>query len=93
MKKLIACVLLAAPVSLAAAEGELCTAKIEQAHPAEWNAVSNKTQFECLTAGEAITIPELYRKGWRVTSVFPQMLQDASTGLQRNRWTIVIEKI
>ena len=93
MKKLFACVLLAAPVSLAAAEGELCMANIEQAQVAQWNAVTNKTRFECLTAGEDITIPELYKKGWRVTSVFPQMLLDASTGLQRNRWTIVIEKI
>lgn len=93
MKKFLAFALLVAPLPLAAADGELCIANIAQEQASEWNAVTNKTKFECLTAGGDITIPELYKKGWRVTSVFPQMLQDTSTGLQRSRWTIVIEKI
>ena len=93
MRKLLTCVLVATPLSVAAADGELCMANIAQDQSSDWNAVTNRTKFECLTAGEDVTIPEIYKKGWRVTSVFPQMLQDSSTGLQRNRWTIVIEKI
>ena len=95
MKRIIVAVLLAAPMMASAADGEVCIANTVQAEaePMLHNAVTNKTEFECLTAGTGTTIPELYKKGWRVASVFPQVIQDPSSGLQRTRWTIVIEKL
>lgn len=94
MNRIIVAVLLAAPMMASAADGEVCIANAAQtkAEPMLHNAVTNKTEFECLTAGTGTTIPELYKKGWKVASVFPQMIQDPSSGLQRTRWTIVIEQ-
>lgn len=93
MKKLIAAMLLAAPMMASAASGELCMASLTQAKPMNRDAVTNETTFDCHTAGKGLTIPELYQKGWRVASVFPQMAQDPSTGLPRSQWTLVIEKL
>lgn len=93
MKKLILAALLAAPTGVSAAEGEVCIAKAIQPASEHSQALTNETRFECLAAGNDTTIPEIYKKGWKVVSVFPQMVQDASTGLQRTRWTLVIEKV
>lgn len=93
MKKLILAALLAAPMTASAAEGEVCIAKADQPASDLSGALTNDTRFECQAAGKDITIPEIYKKGWKVTSVFPQMILDANTGLQRSRWTLVIEKI
>ncbi|MBW8312628.1 MAG: hypothetical protein K0M64_11425 [Rhizobium sp.] len=88
MKKLI----LVAPMGVSAANGELCIAKAVQPASEHSQALTNDTRFECLAAGNDTTIPEIYKKGWKVASVFPQMIPGASTGLQRTRWTLVIEK-
>lgn len=93
MRKLLVCALIAAPLSSAAAVGELCLSNLAQGEASEGNALTNTTRYECLTAGEDITIPELYKKGWRVTAVLPQKIPDPSIGLQRDRWTLLIEKI
>lgn len=92
MKKLILAALLAAPMGVSAAEGEVCIAKAIQPASEHGQALSNDTRFECLAAGKDTTIPEIYKKGWKVTAQFPQMIPDATTGLQRTRWTLVIEK-
>lgn len=93
MKKLILAALLAAPMAASAAGGEVCIEKASQPPSEHGAAFSNNTRFECLVAGKDTTIPEIYKKGWKVTAQFPQMILDASTGLQRSRWTLVIEKI
>lgn len=93
MKKLILATLLAAPMAASAAEGEVCIAKLEQAPPEHAQALTNDTRFECQVAGKDTTIPDIYRKGWKVTSQFQQMIPDANTGLKIARWTLVIEKI
>lgn len=93
MKKLVLAVLLAAAMVASAADGEVCIAKTVQPTSEHGQALSNDTRFECLAAGKDTTIPEIYKKGWKVISQFPQMIPDAATGLQRTRWTLVIEKI
>lgn len=93
MKKLILAALLAAPMGVSAADGEVCIAKAIQPPSDHLQALSNDTLFECLAAGNDTTIPEIYKKGWKVVSVLPQMVLDAATGLQRTHWTLVIERI
>jgi hypothetical protein len=93
MKELILAVLLAAPMAVSAAEGEVCIAKAIQPASEHGQALSNDTRFECLAAGKDTTLPEIYKKGWKVTSQFPQMIPDATTGMPRTWWTLVIEKI
>lgn len=92
MKKLILAVLLAAPMQASAADGEVCIAKAIQPPSDHLQGLSNDTRFECLAAGNDTTIPEIYKKGWKVVSVFPQMVPDAASGLPVTRWTLVIEK-
>lgn len=93
MKKLILAALLAAPMTASAAEGEVCIAKADQPASDLSGALTNDTRFECQAAGKDITIPEIYKKGWKVTTQFQQMIPHASTGLKFARWTLVIEKI
>ena len=92
MKKLTLAALLAVPMGASAADGEVCIAKAIQPASEHWQALTNDTRFECLAVGKDTTIPEIYKKGWKVASVFPQMIPDATTGLPRTRWTLVIEK-
>lgn len=92
MKKLILAALLAAPMGASAASGEVCLSKERQPESVPAYALTNETRFECLAAGSDTTLPEIYKNGWKVVSVFPQMMPDATTGLQRTRWTLVIEK-
>jgi len=50
------------------------------------------TVFRCKTTG-AVTVAQLYAKGWRVVSVFPQSSLDPSKpGMASVVWTIVAEK-
>ena len=72
-----------------AAQGEVCASK-----PSATNEpLTNDTVFECEAAGKG-TIPELYAKGWRVVSVFPQVSKSQGGPLSMaTEWAIVIEKI
>jgi hypothetical protein len=92
MKKLLLALLLACPLSAWAADGEVCLASLEQANPVNKDSITNETTFECLTAGK-VTIPELYKKGWRVVTAIPQMFVHETLGVPVSRWTLVIEKI
>lgn len=70
-----------------AAQGEVCLSKPTPA-PAT-TPFDNVTVFQCKTAGK-LTVSQLYEKGWRIVSVFPQA--NMSAGGMDAVWTVVIEK-
>ena len=92
VKNLLFALRLAFPLAGIAAEGEVCLTAAVQADPVSQNAVTNNTVFDCQAAGKK-TIPQLYKAGWRVVLLMPQMVMDASAPVPHSRWTIVIEKI
>ncbi len=87
----VAC-LLALAGSASAAQGEFCMAA-EQNAPAGLMKLSNdSTVFQCKSLGQ-VTFPQLYAKGWKVVSVFPQSSMDSSKpGMASVLWTLVVEK-
>lgn len=92
MNKFLLAALLASPLAATAAEGEICLTAAVQADPVSQHAVTNNTVFDCQAAGKK-TIPQLYKAGWRVVLLMPQMVMDASAPIPHSRWSIVIEKI
>lgn len=71
-----------------AGQGEVCLSKPVSA-PAAGN-FDNATLFQCKSAGK-LTVSDIYEKGWRIVSVFPQVIA-SGTGMS-TAWTVVIEKI
>ena len=84
--------LLALAGSASAAQGEVCLAA-EQTTPAGvMKPFNDSTVFQCKSIGE-VTVPQLYAKGWKVVSVFPQSSMDPSKpGMVSVLWTLVVEK-
>jgi len=84
--------LLALAGSASAAQGEVCLAT-EQITPAGvMTPFSDSTVFQCKSVGQ-VTVPQLYSKGWKVVSVFPQSTMDpAKPGMVTVLWTMVVEK-
>lgn len=73
MKKLILAALLAAPMGVSAAEGEVCIAKAIQPASEHSQALTNETRFECLAAGNDTTIPEIYKNELLPVSQTPSL--------------------
>jgi len=87
----LACLLtVAGPAS--AGEGEVCLAA-EQTTPAGvMTPFDDSTIFQCRSTGK-VTISQLYTKGWKVVSVFPQStMSPAKPGMVSVLWTLVVEK-
>ena len=93
MKKLLLALLLMSPLSAMAGEGEVCHSTKPEVRQQTVDPLQDDTKFECPTAGTE-TIAGLYKKGWRVVTVFGQMMENPlSTPMPETRWTVVIEKI
>lgn len=76
-----------------AAQGEVCLASTPASPAGIMPPFDDSTVFQCKSAG-AVTVPQLYAKGWRVVSVFPQSSLDPSKpGMATVAWTVVVEKI
>lgn len=82
------CVLGLASAPAFSGQGEVCLSKPVPALAT--GHFDNATTFECKTAGK-LTVPDMYAKGWRVVTVFPQAIMSGTT--MRMAWTVVIEKI
>ena len=82
------CVLSMTSFQVFASQGEVCLSK-PVLIPAN-EAFDNATVFECKTAGK-LTVSDMYAKGWRIMTVFPQVITSKTT--MRMVWTVVIEKI
>lgn len=53
---------------------------------------SDSTVFQCKSVGQ-VTVSQLYTKGWKVVSVFPQSsMNPAKPGMVSVLWTLVVEK-
>ena len=70
-----------------AGQGEVCLSKPVPT-PATGH-FGNATTFECKAAGR-LTVSGLYEKGWRIVTVFPQVITSGA-GMS-TAWTVVIEK-
>lgn len=75
-----------------AGQGEVCLADSQNTPAGIMKPFEDATVFRCKTTG-AVTVAQLYAKGWRVVSVFPQSsLDPAKPGVVSVVWTIVAEK-
>lgn len=75
-----------------AGQGEVCLADNQDTPAGIMKPFNDTTVFRCKTTG-AVTVAQIYAKGWRVVSVFPQSSLDPSKpGLGSVVWTIVAEK-
>lgn len=76
-----------------AGQGEVCLADTQNTPAGIMRPFDDGTVFRCKVAG-AVTVSELYAKGWRVVSIFPQSsLDPAKPGVVSVIWTAVEEKV
>jgi hypothetical protein len=94
MKTVCACLLLLVAPLAHAAEGEVCrsapTNSLTKTVP-----LSNDVVFSCPTTGQ-VTVPQLYKKGWRVVLAIPQVSSMAADPLKPevlSEWVLVVEKL
>lgn len=80
---------LVAPLSAHAAEGEVC--KTDPVPPGKYITESNDTVFHCPKLGK-VTIPQVYQKGFRVAHVLGGVVQDKDGAISTIS-IIIIEKI
>lgn len=85
--------LLAASAPVFAAQGEVCQSAPDASPAGVMPLLSDSSVFQCKSAG-SVTVPQLYSKGWRVVSAFPQTSLDAAKpGVASVVWTLIVEKL
>ena len=91
MNRWMMAVLLAAiSAGASAAQGEVCKTPPKDLHADPQAAgVDNETRYDCPTLGK-VTIPEVYRKGWRIAAIYSNVTTDVTARVER---IILIERL